>query len=247
MVIPSLKILHFSDLHYGRITSEVVDHLKMFIDRHREDIHLIVFTGDFTQRAKTQEFKAARQFLDSLDIPFFIVPGNHDVPLYNLFLRFLFPYRKYKRHLGEVSPHFYEDEKVAIYGLWTVDNFSIKDGKVKSKELSDLKEKFSKVPADKVKIIACHHPLNELDVFKDILIVHPHMLLWGHEHQSRITHVDGPKSPLIIAAGTTTSSRLRKEANSFNLIQVDDVIRVMTYVNSPHGFELHGEFKTDRF
>lgn len=247
MILPSLKILHFSDLHYGRITSEAVDHLKLFIDRHRQEIHLIIFTGDFTQRARTEEFRAARLFLDELKIPFFIVPGNHDVPLYNLFLRFLFPYKKYKRHLGEVSPHFYEDESIAIYGLWTVDKFSIKDGKIPSKELTDLTEKFSKVSKDKIKLIASHHPLNDLKTFQSIVDLKPHLLLWGHEHQSRIEHVEGPKSPLIVAAGTTTSSRLRKEANSFNLIQVDDVIRVMTYANSSHGFELHGEFKTDRF
>jgi predicted MPP superfamily phosphohydrolase len=235
---PSLKILHFSDLHYGRITDQAIRELDRFIDLHRQEIHLIIFTGDFTQRARTSEFQSARGFLDNLKIPFFIIPGNHDVPLYNLFLRFLFPYRKYMRHLGNISPHFYEDERIAIYGLWTVNNFSVKEGIVRKNEMTELREKFAEVPVGKIKIIAAHHPLTDLASYPEILKVKPDLMLWGHEHQSLVEYVDGPNSPLIVAAGTAISSRTRAEANSFNMIEIGKGLKVVTYVLGEQGFEI---------
>src|SRR5258707_386171 len=93
------KIVHLSDLHFGRIDYAVIGPLTEEIGRIDPD--LIVVSGDLTQRAKTSEFIEARAFLDTLPKPQIIVPGNHDVPLHNVYDRFIHPLTKYRRYITE--------------------------------------------------------------------------------------------------------------------------------------------------
>ena len=83
------KVMHISDLHFGRTDPAVVMALRE--TERRLVPHLIAVSGDLTQRARKHEFVAAREFLDSLAAPKIVVPGNHDVPLYNVIARFLTP------------------------------------------------------------------------------------------------------------------------------------------------------------
>ncbi len=230
------SFIHLSDLHFGRIHCDILRDLEAFIERRKEEIDLAILTGDFTQRARSQEFKDAREFVSSLSCPLFIVPGNHDVPLYNLFLRFLSPYKKFMKYLGPFAQNYYEDDRLAIYGLWTVDNFSVKDGRLSSKDLRCIEERFAKVPAEKIKIVASHHPLEAMkkEHMDRVLDLDPHFFLWGHEHQSQVrSYHDDRKFPLVVASGTSTSSRTRAEVNSFNYVTVmDGGIRIEIYHHS---------------
>ncbi len=208
------SIIHLSDLHFGRIQPDILEQLDSFIKLKSNEIKIAIVTGDITQRAKKREFKAAIEFISSLKSPLFVVPGNHDVPLYNLFLRFLSPYKKFLRYMGPFAQNFYEDEDIAIYGMWTTNNFRVQSGELRKKDINELKEKFSRVPDHKIKIIACHHPVGD-----KLLNLNPDFILWGHEHQSGVRKID---NTFMLAAGTSTSSRTRAEANSFNYISIDD-------------------------
>ena len=93
-------LLHLSDLHFGRTDAALMAPLTAFIDQLRPDV--VVVSGDLTQRARTEQFIQARRFLDTLPTPQIIVPGNHDIPLHNVFSRFARPLDKYRRphHTG---------------------------------------------------------------------------------------------------------------------------------------------------
>ncbi|MBA2405372.1 MAG: metallophosphoesterase, partial [Bdellovibrionales bacterium] len=134
----SINILHISDIHFGRIDQAVLEELRTFIFNKKSDLGLVILTGDLTQRAKKKEFQAAREFLESLDCPVIVVPGNHDVPLYNIFLRFLSPYSKFCKYLGGFSQKYFEDERIAVYGMWSTNPLSIKDGMISSHDLDSL-------------------------------------------------------------------------------------------------------------
>jgi 3',5'-cyclic AMP phosphodiesterase CpdA len=58
---------------------------------------LVAFSGDFTQRARRAEFAEAGRFLNRIAQIKLVVPGNHDIPLYNFFARFLYPFANYNR------------------------------------------------------------------------------------------------------------------------------------------------------
>lgn len=203
-----------------------------------KEIKLAIVTGDLTQRARKEEFLAAREFMSSLNSPLFVVPGNHDVPLYNLFLRFFSPYKKFLRYLGPFAQNYYEDDDVAVYGMWTTNNFKVQSGKLHKKNLNQLKEKFDAVPSHKIKFIACHHPVTEDKNLHQALAVRPHFILWGHEHQSGVIKKE---NTLMLASGTSASSRTRTEANSFNYISIEDgkaVIEIYRHSKLLKAFEV---------
>src|ERR1700688_2846315 len=86
-------IVHLSDLHFGRVDEDTTQPLVRQVKSLQP--HLIVISGDLTQRARSGQFRDARRFLESLPQPQIVVPGNHDVPAYNLYKRFAKPLNQY--------------------------------------------------------------------------------------------------------------------------------------------------------
>lgn len=249
----AFSVIHLSDLHFGRIHPEILRELESFIEQRKKEIQLVILTGDLTQRAKEKEFLAAREFFSKLNSPLFIVPGNHDVPLYNLFLRFTDPYKKFLKFLGPFAQNFYQDENLAVYGLWTTNHFTTSSGKLLEKNLNEMEEKFRSVSAHKVKIVAGHHPLTSLQYpgskrdLDRLTKLEPHFMLWGHVHQSGIRSVFQDRTfPLSLAAGTSASTRTRGEANSFNYLTFEGnevKIEIFTHSKLLKNFEVTDERK----
>ncbi len=103
-------IVHLSDLHFGRIDPAVCRALAEDVSALNPD--LVVVSGDLTQRAREHEFEEARVFLKSLPLPQLVVPGNHDVPLYNFVARFLRPLTRYQRYITSDLKPFYADTEM---------------------------------------------------------------------------------------------------------------------------------------
>ena len=111
------RLLHLSDLHFGAHDPVVVEGLERQIDEETPD--LVVISGDFTQRARTEQFEEACKFLERLreaghDV--LAVPGNHDVPLYDVLRRFLSPLTRYKRFIDETLCPYHELKGVSLLG-----------------------------------------------------------------------------------------------------------------------------------
>src|SRR5918999_2781193 len=111
------KIVHLSDLHFGRIDAGLVGPLVEAVNEVEPS--LVVVSGDLTQRARSEQFKEARDFLDRLPKPQVVVPGNHDVPLYDVYSRFARPLDKWRRFISEEVEPVYEDEELVVAGVNT--------------------------------------------------------------------------------------------------------------------------------
>src|ERR1041384_7519831 len=150
-------LVHLSDLHFGRLDERVVEPLLATISAMGPDA--IAVSGDLTQRARSEQFKAARAFLDALPrVPLIVVPGNHDVPLYNVWARFAQPLDKYRRYIAADLEPFYADEEVAIIGINTARSLTIKDGRVNKRQVARIRERLCPSADEIVKIIVTHHP-----------------------------------------------------------------------------------------
>src|SRR5687767_83793 len=121
-------IAHLSDLHFGRHDPVLADVLVTQLGKTRPD--LIVISGDLTQRARRSQFAAARDFLRRLPGPVLIVPGNHDVPLYDVMRRFLQPLGRYRRYICADLEPFFCDSQIAVLGINTARSATFSNGRI---------------------------------------------------------------------------------------------------------------------
>lgn len=232
------KIAHISDLHFGAADDLVADRLIECVTSLEP--HLVICSGDLTQRARTTQFEAARAFLDNLPQPQLIIPGNHDVPMYNVYDRFVNPLEKYESIITNELEPFISDDEIAVAGINTARSLTIKGGRINREQVERLRDKMAQFPDRMLKMIVTHHPFDVPDGEDEDDIVGrakeslpiiaesgADVFLSGHLHKSHIGHsarrykLDNGYSALIIQAGTAISNRERGEENSFNLLEFE--------------------------
>ena len=251
-------IAHISDIHFGRTDAAVVAALTEKLRELQTD--LLVVSGDLTQRARRREFAEAKAFLDSLAAPKIVVPGNHDIPVWNVFHRFFDPFKKYDAVLGIDREPAYVDAELAVAGINTARSLVIKGGRVNERQVERIRSLMCDLDERVLKIVVTHHPfdLPQTHTADDIVGRAKKMMprlaecgadvfLAGHLHVSSVTHsaqryrMASGYNALIIQAGTAASTRGRGEANSFNVLEFErPVLTVHRYeCLVPHeGFKL---------
>jgi predicted MPP superfamily phosphohydrolase len=208
-------VAHLSDLHFGRVHRAALEPLRRRVVELAPD--LVVVSGDLTQRARAAQFREARAFLDSLPRPQLVVPGNHDVPLYNVLARFLQPLGNFRRFIAlDPEPSFVDDE-IAVLGINTARSFVFKGGRVSKAQLARVARALCPLNGDITKIVVTHHPYMGLEPLARCGI---DILMAGHLHDAHVVERAPGTLALMVQAGTATSSRTREEPNSFNLLRV---------------------------
>jgi 3',5'-cyclic AMP phosphodiesterase CpdA len=204
-------VAHLSDLHFGRVERATLEPLRRRVIELAPD--LVVISGDLTQRARAHQFREARAFLDSLPGPQIVVPGNHDVPLYNVLARFLRPLAGYRRAIGADLEPSYVDDEIAVLGVNSARALTFKGGRVNAGQLERVAQALRGLPAEVVRIVVTHHPF---EVPERLAGHGVDVLMAGHAHAASVAG----RSVLVVQAGTATSSRTRETPNSFNLLRV---------------------------
>jgi 3',5'-cyclic AMP phosphodiesterase CpdA len=230
-------IAHLSDLHFGTERPEVAAALLSDVQRHAPS--LVIVSGDLTQRARAAQFVAARDYLSRLPQPQLIVPGNHDVPLYDVFRRFAFPLTRYCRFIGSDLDPTFEDDEIVVTGINTARSFTWKNGRISVEQIEGLRTRLDRGGL-RVKIVVTHHPFlpppgdvgidlvgragQAIDVLDRCNV---DLLLAGHLHRGYAgdirTHYPAARRAMIaIQAGTAISHRMREgEANAYNVLRVE--------------------------
>ena len=228
-----LTILHISDLHFGPpYVPRVGDALLEAAHAIQPDV--VVASGDFTQRAREEQFAEARAFLDRLPtVPTVVVPGNHDVPLYRLHERIFSPYRWYRKYIAEELDHVVRADGAVIVALnSTAPLRAITNGRIDESQLELCVRAFRDAPPDAARIVVAHHHFapapdyeggqvmphakRAIDVFTELEV---DIVMGGHLHRAYIGSSldlypgrDRDHGIIILQSGTSTSRRGRVRA-----------------------------------
>jgi 3',5'-cyclic AMP phosphodiesterase CpdA len=230
-------IVHLSDIHFGRVDTRIVEPLVRAIRAVAPD--LVAVSGDLTQRARRRQFADAAAFLAQLPSPRLVVPGNHDVPLFNLAARFLNPYGGYRRHIAADLEPVHADEEMVVVGMNSARGLPLHGGgRLNESQVAEAAARLSAAPAGVIRIVVTHHPFDlpeghaekQLIGRSDMAMQHlaaagADVFLAGHLHVSHIGHtaeryeIEG-HSGLVVQAGTL-STRARGEQNTFNVLRIE--------------------------
>ncbi|HZC38743.1 MAG TPA: metallophosphoesterase, partial [Sphingomicrobium sp.] len=192
---------------------------------------------------RTEQFKEACRFLEQLreaGHEVLGVPGNHDIPLYDVLRRFLSPLTRYRRFIDETLCPFIEIDGVAVLGINTARSFTFTDGRLSEEQVEFIRETFLRADPDDTRVLVTHHPLFAIPVGEGVeRAVARHelaldaieeagidLLLAGHAHHASVHSaadlVTRAGGALVIQAGTATSTRLREQSQSFNVIDIEN-------------------------
>ncbi len=253
-----ITILHASDLQVGKPfrprAGEAFRNLAFDVMPH-----LIVVSGDVTQRAKGREFKAAWELLQRLpSVPLVVTPGNHDVPLYRIWERALMPWFQWKRHIPRDLDSVARVAGAMVVGLNSAaPHRAIVNGRIRRRQLSFARRAFESGPPGGARILVIHHNLvrprdgedvtplpHARRILRQIEEMEADLVLGGHLHRTYVTTsrevLPGEQTGVpLIYSGTTTSRRGRepeRRRNACNLIQLmEETVEV-----TPHYFESRG-------
>jgi 3',5'-cyclic AMP phosphodiesterase CpdA len=224
-----MKIFHISDLHFGM-------HHKFIIKPFLDDLaaikpDIILISGDLTQRAMDNQYKEFLSFLEKISIKVCLVPGNHDVPLFNFFTRMFYPFKQYTRYVSANLSAEFENNYVKILGVNSVNPYRIKDGKLSSKTLHYINDYFES-SSKGLNILFFHHNFDYLEGLHKPLENYQQFLSYlkessidivctGHSHYAHISLFEKANQQpcLFLHAGTLLCQRSKDGLNSYYLIE----------------------------
>jgi len=258
-------IAHLSDIHFGRVEPRLIAALVRTIAAVEPE--LVAVSGDLTQRARRQQFRAARRFLDLLPFPLLVVPGNHDVPLFNIAVRFLDPYGGYRRYIQQDLEPIFETADMIAVGLNSARAFPFHGGgRLNQTQVERAAGRLRSAASGAVKVVVTHHPfdlpashgeehlIGGADMaMRQLAEAGADLFLAGHLHVSHVgttatRYQLGGRSALIVQAGTM-STRHRGELNTINVLDLaPDRIHIRRYAwaEPADAFEVSWERSFDR-
>lgn len=225
-------VLHLSDPHFGTELPPVCEALHALCKAQRPD--LIVLSGDITQRARPGQFQAARAFMDRLGAPLLALPGNHDIPLWDLWSRLHHPYARYQRAFGDTLEPVHQGRDVLAIGVNTTRAWRHKHGEVSGDQVERVARLLEQAPASTLRLVVVHQPVavrrrqdaHNLLRGREVALQRwaeagADLVLGGHIHLPYVMPLPALSRPMwAVQAGTAVSSRVRAEApHSVNLLR----------------------------
>lgn len=213
--VKSFRFAFISDTHIGSPNGSAEEDLRRTVRdiNAMSDVAFVVLTGDITELGTNEEIKLARQILDSLDIPWYIIPGNHDTGWSEsggVMFTTVFGYDKFS----------FEFNGIKFLGCASGPYVRMSDGHVPRDAVNWLDKELKKVKKNQPVIFLNHYPIdNGLDNWYEITDrLRKHntwAILCGHGHANKAMNFED-------IPGVMGRSNLRAKDNEggYNLVDV---------------------------
>ena len=230
-------LIQISDPHFGTERAQVAAALLEFVRSHRPA--LAVVSGDITQRARRHEFRAAVDFVRALEVPrCLVVPGNHDITLFNLAARIFYPYEAYQRAFGDELEPEYDSQSLLVLCVNTTRPRHHTDGEVSEKQIERVAARLRRASREQLRVVVTHQPVHVIRGADQHNVLRGHeravrawaaagadVIMGGHIHLPYVrpladAFADLPRRLWVVQAGTAVSRRVRRGVpNSINVLR----------------------------
>jgi 3',5'-cyclic AMP phosphodiesterase CpdA len=232
-------LMQVSDPHFGTDRPAVLAALENLWRQHAPD--LLLMTGDITQRARVPEFRAARAFVDRLaPAAFLAIPGNHDIPLFDVWSRCAHPYQRFQQHFHGALEGCFQDGEVMVIAINTTRWYRHKNGEVSKAQIEQVARQLRDAGPLRCKVVAVHQPVAVTRDSDRANLLRGHeaavrawaeagadLVMGGHIHLPFIVPLRErwpslPRPMFAVQAGTAVSTRIRgKVPNSVQLVDLN--------------------------
>lgn len=232
-------LLQISDTHFGTEQPEVMAALERLA--HALAPQVVVLSGDITQRATRKQFAAARAFVDRLAAPAVVaIPGNHDIPLFQLGARLFSPYGRYAGAFGTDLEPVFESADWLVVAVNTTRWWRHADGAVSPAQIERVAARLAGALPSQLRVVVTHQPVmvtRQKDLSNRLhgreaavarwCAAGADLILGGHIHLPFVRSLHGayagcPRTTWAVQAGTAVSSRLRAgHPNSVNVLRLE--------------------------
>ncbi len=226
------RFAFISDTHIGSPNGSAEEDLRRSIRdiNGRRDIAFVVLTGDITELGTNEELLLARKILDSLAIPYYIIPGNHDTGWSEsggVMFTTVFGYDKFS----------FEHHGIRFLGCASGPYVRMSDGHVPRDAVNWLDEELKKLKPGQPVIFLNHYPIdNGLDNWYEVtdrLRRHNTLaVLCGHGHSNRKLNFED-----IPGVMGRSNLRARAPVGGYNIVDVGTDSISFTEVRPGTAFE----------
>ena len=225
-------VLQISDTHFGTEQPQVVEALVSLARLQQPD--LLVLSGDITQRARPAQFQAARALMDRLGGPFVAIPGNHDIPLFDVWTRIRRPYARHSAAFGAELEPVHSSTDLMVICVNTTRAWRHKHGEVSAQQIDRVAQLLIQAKPEQLRVVVVHQPIAVARAEDATNLLRGHtaalqawaaagadLVMGGHIHLPYVMAVNGLARPLwAVQAGTAVSARVRAGVpNSVNLLR----------------------------
>ncbi|RYZ54788.1 MAG: metallophosphoesterase, partial [Chitinophagaceae bacterium] len=209
------RFAFISDTHIGSPNGGADEDLRRTVAdiNSMSDVDFVVLTGDITELGKNEELALAKQILDSLNIPYYIIPGNHDTGWSES------GGLSFTKTFGD-DKFYFKHNGIHFIGCASGPYVRMSDGHVPRHAVNWMKDKLKMIGKNEPVIFLNHYPLdNGLDNWYEIIDMLKEkatiLALCGHGHSNR--PVQAEELPAVMGR---SNLRAKAAEGGYNLVDV---------------------------
>ncbi len=210
----TIEFAWLSDVHVGATTGGADLSLAVSDINSMKNLDFVVVSGDITETGKGDVLEMAKAILDSLDIPYHIIPGNHDT--------------KWSESGATKFPELWGNDKfnfeyrgIRFIGMHQGPIMRMADGHFSPEDLRWLDSQLGELKnKNQPLIFVTHYPIdssvdNWFEFLEHVKKYNTVAVLFGHGHRNKSYDLEG-----IAGLMGRSSLRRNEERGGFNIVRI---------------------------